>query len=820
MLGEGGIGAGGIKLASAYVDLRAPTGQLSRDYATARAQTQSFATSTTGAMRSVEATTKRATRSVGESWAAAGAKTEAAARRMRGPALAAAAIGVAVGKLSIDFDKEMRNVNSIAQLPERGLKRLESQVLKLAGPTAQAPKTLASGLYDLVSSGFNAAQSMTVLRASAKAATAGLTTTEVSTAAVAAVLNAYRLPAQRAKAVSDTLFQTVNRGVLTFEQLATNIGDVLPFASSLEVNLREVGAAISTMTKEGISAPETMTRIKAAMVTMLKPGKALNKTIKELGYESGDAMVRQLGFLGTIRALSKEVGGQKTALAGLFPNVRALGGVLALTGRNARGAAEDLRGMRADSGATSKALSQQSKSISYQWHQLRAEAEAFAIRVGAKMLPVLGDLIHMGIGIVSTFGHLPPEWQKLIIGAGLLVAAMYPLLAIGGKLMSLWGGFLGLITKIELSLMGQAAASTRAAAANAELAASSAAAASAQRELLIANSSGVVTGSVPIGPAAPRMPVMAKYLNRLGVGAAIGTAGMAAGGAIGGGAGSFVSGASMGAGIGMVGGPLGALGGAMLGGTIANISTLIGEIGKARSPQQKLADSSKEVVAWFHKQRQAAAGVHAATSELSRAQNHAQAASERVKHAEDRLSNVRRHFGPLSHQALHAEYELAQARHQNEIRSNQLANAERLHGTSLQQFKAVARSSVAEERHRIHLLAEQSSNLQDLFHKEQFVGASQGRLAEVGRHGLKVTKELRDAQGQYGKTLKEAAEVGGRSFAKSLKNADTQTLRFWNSIKSGEAALERLVKNPAPKHLTAAFDDMDRRVGNLMANQR
>lgn len=309
-----------------------------------------------------------------------------------GALAAAVGIGVAVKK-AIDFDKAMRNVNSIAQLNEKAFGRVRDKVLELAGPTAQAPKTLAAGLYDLVSSGFDAQESLKILAKSARAATAGLTTTEISTAAVAAVLNAYHLAAGQAGDVSDVLFQIVNRGVISFESLASEIGDVLPFSASLGVSLREVGASIATMTKSGISGPETMTRIKAVMVSMLKPSKDLSTVIKEQGYESGEAMIKTLGFQGTLDSLFTAVDGSKTALAALFPNIRALGGALALTGENSRGASEDLKGMQDASGATAKALSQQSKSIAYQWQQLTATAEVLAIEFGSKLLPAIGDVI-------------------------------------------------------------------------------------------------------------------------------------------------------------------------------------------------------------------------------------------------------------------------------------------------------------------------------------------------------------------------------------------------------------------------------------------
>jgi TP901 family phage tail tape measure protein len=310
-----------------------------------------------------------------------------------GAAYTAQAAIRAVATQTIEFDKSMRNVNSIAQLNEKQFGKLSKEVLKLAGPTAQAPQTLAEGLYDLVSSGFDSAESLTILESSARAATAGLTTTEVSTKAVAAVLNSYQLPAKSAAKVSDQLFRTVDRGVISFEDLASGVGDVLPFAASLNVGLDQVGASTATMTKAGISSSETMTRLKAIFSTMLKPGEDLANQIKSLGFESGETMVNQLGLQKTLEKLSGSVGGNKSAIAQLFPNVRALGGVLALTGKNAAGANADLLGMKDASGATAKALSQQSKSISYQWQKLKAQASVMAIEFGQKLVPAAKEVL-------------------------------------------------------------------------------------------------------------------------------------------------------------------------------------------------------------------------------------------------------------------------------------------------------------------------------------------------------------------------------------------------------------------------------------------
>lgn len=308
-----------------------------------------------------------------------------------GLALGAVAIGSV--KMAADFEKSMRNVNSIAELSEGQFQSLSEGVLDLAGPTAQAPKTLADGLYDLVSSGFDAKDSLTILESAAYAATAGMTTTDVAVKGVAAVLNAYNLPASEAANVSDTLFQTVKRGVISFEELSTGIGDTLPFAASLGVGLDELGAATSTMTLQGLGASETFTRIRNLIQTLIKPGDDLTAAFKELGVESGEALIKQKGFQGALEALIGTTDGSKAAVAKLFPNIRSLGGALALTGKNAKDAEADLKSFADVSGATKDTFDEQAKSLAVQWQELSANLQVLAIKIGNTLLPVLTDIV-------------------------------------------------------------------------------------------------------------------------------------------------------------------------------------------------------------------------------------------------------------------------------------------------------------------------------------------------------------------------------------------------------------------------------------------
>jgi TP901 family phage tail tape measure protein len=306
---------------------------------------------------------------------------------------AAAGVGVAAGlgfavKAAIDFDREMRNVNSIARLSEKEFQNVSKAVRGMAGETGQAPKVLAQGMYDIVSSGFKANAAIKILRTSARAATAGLTDTATATKAVVASLNAYHKGAEDAARVGDVLFQTVNKGVLTFEELSQNIGDVLPSASTLGVPLEEVGGALATITLHGVNASEAATQVKQVMISLLKPSKDLTTQFNKMGFETGQAAIEQLGFTGTVKALSKAAGDNKAEIATWFPNVRALGGFFGLAGKNLETFTANVEAM-GTKGALAMAFAEQGKSVAVQWQKAQASLTAAAIPIGQLLFPAL-----------------------------------------------------------------------------------------------------------------------------------------------------------------------------------------------------------------------------------------------------------------------------------------------------------------------------------------------------------------------------------------------------------------------------------------------
>jgi TP901 family phage tail tape measure protein len=357
------------------------------------------------------------------------------------------AAGVAAVKMASDLDKAMRNIQSITKQTDESLAGLSQTFVDMStdmSKTTDSAENLAKAYYQIISSGVDAADALSVLEVATKAASAGLTETSVAAEAIVGTLNAYGLSADDAGRVSDILFETVNRGVGSFEELAASMGNVTGLANQLGVPIEEVAAAMATMSKQGINFAEASVAINQAMTSLINPTAEGQKIIEEMGYASGEAMVEALGFAGSLQAIAEHTGGSATEMQKLFGNVRGLRAALALTGDGAQMFSEDLLAMATAAGATDAAFAEQMKSFDAQWKNFQNTLNAMLIEIGQVLLPILsGFMQNVLIPMIQAFRSLPEPVQQFVIGLLAILAAIGPILLIAGQLI---GAFQAIMT--------------------------------------------------------------------------------------------------------------------------------------------------------------------------------------------------------------------------------------------------------------------------------------------------------------------------------------------------------------------------------------
>jgi TP901 family phage tail tape measure protein len=360
--------------------------------------------------------------------------------------------------MAADFGQAMANVNSIMKLPQAALQRLGAQVLELSTKLPQSAKTLADGLYSVASAGYVGQRAMRVLAAAARAASAGMTDTETAAKAIIFALKAYGLGASKARQVSDILFKAVDKGILSFEELAQGMGDWVGAAAQIGVPLSDATAAIAAMTLAGVQAAEASTSLARLFTSLAKPTDALKKALKDMGFASGFAALQALGLQGVIEKLGDRVGKNKQKWFELLGEQRAVRGAFALTANDGKNLNEVMAAMEHRAGATGAAFREQAKGPAFQFKIAINNLQKSLIDLGNTIIPVITrDVIPAIKKGVEWFDNLTDSQKALILKIALVAAALGPAsMLMGGlvRLASLPIRAAGAIAKLGTALTG------------------------------------------------------------------------------------------------------------------------------------------------------------------------------------------------------------------------------------------------------------------------------------------------------------------------------------------------------------------------------
>lgn len=283
-----------------------------------------------------------------------------------------------------NFTSEMLKLQTQIGLTTEDTQAMSQAVLSLAGATTKAPQELAEAMFFVASAGLRGKDALDVLRSSAQLSAIGLGETKVIADLLTSAVNAYGIEALSAAEASDVLVNAVRLGKLEADQLAGAMGRVLPIASAMGVTFDEVGGFLAAMSKTGTDAATGTTQLRAIMVSLLKPSEQANTVLTELGLTQQGLRdtIMEDGLWSALLVLNDAVDGNTAKWAELFPNVRALAGIMDLLGPQLEGNIELMNGMAQSAGVAGEAFSTFADSAQADVERLAAEQERLSILQG------------------------------------------------------------------------------------------------------------------------------------------------------------------------------------------------------------------------------------------------------------------------------------------------------------------------------------------------------------------------------------------------------------------------------------------------------
>lgn len=295
------------------------------------------------------------------------------------------AISAAMIKAVVDagkFEKALANVSTMLDKKTMPMmKGFQKGLLSMSQEFGESTDTLAKGLYDILSASIPAAEALDVLEVSAIAAKAGLTDTGTAADALTTLMNSFADASKDAEYYSDLMFATVLHGKTTFAELAPAIGNVATLMATVGGTTEELSAFLSILTRNGIDTRVAVTNLKGVLTAMLKPSEDLTEAL--------DGMtVKTDGFAAIMEHVSKL---PPADLAKMFPNVRALTGVVVAAGEMSE-EVEKINTLMESGSPALEAYRKQTDTMAFAWSQFKATLKATSITMGQELLPKIREL--------------------------------------------------------------------------------------------------------------------------------------------------------------------------------------------------------------------------------------------------------------------------------------------------------------------------------------------------------------------------------------------------------------------------------------------
>ena len=294
-------------------------------------------------------------------------------------------------KTNIDFRNEMSKTFAImrkelgdnVEFAEQKKRQFEDAVSGLAKAYHISLKNAAEGFYQIISAQFTGADALRVLDASMKLAVGGFADLNDAALSLVQTLNAFDLSAESAAHVADVMFETTRLGIITTQQYSEQMSKVASTASLFGLNIEEVSAAISSMTRNGVKVDQAFTSLNQLLMTIANPTQEATKMMQEYGVTLDMNIVRAKGLIGAIQGLGSMLESEE-AMTTLVKSRTGFKAIASLA-QNQEDYLKDLVDIYGSMGAAEEATAERLATTSAKIDELKTKVTDFGLSVGREL---------------------------------------------------------------------------------------------------------------------------------------------------------------------------------------------------------------------------------------------------------------------------------------------------------------------------------------------------------------------------------------------------------------------------------------------------
>lgn len=333
-------------------------------------------------------------------------------------------LGGEAARAAVEVESVVAKISTIANVNNS---QVSQSLFELSTKVPQSAAQLGEGLYNIFSSvEASQSQALALLEQYSKGATAAATDTESFGTAITGVLNAYKLDLSDAGHISDIFFNTVNKGVVSGQELAANLGLVTQSAKGAGVNFETLGGLIAGVTKEGGSASQNINNLNNLLLKMPEAAEKLKNSLQISTTDANGNFRPILDVLAELKqkleTMTPEAATNK--IRELFPDLQAQTGLRTILSQLDFIKQASLDNANAF-GVTEAAYRKMSQTAAAQMQILYNSAIAFlaALSEWVTKSQIVGGAMSALSSILQTMSRNTGTVLALVAALGLLVAA-------------------------------------------------------------------------------------------------------------------------------------------------------------------------------------------------------------------------------------------------------------------------------------------------------------------------------------------------------------------------------------------------------------
>ena len=348
------------------------------------------------------------------------------------------AAGTVAAKKFADVDKTMQLTNKTMGNTQEQAKLLDKAMKDAAANSVSGMSDAATATLNFARAGLTAEQAASTLAPAMNLAAGEGGNLDTVSAGLVATINGFGDSFDKATNYADIFANACNNSALDINSLSESMSIAAPIFSAAGYKINDAALYMGVMANAGIDANKAATSLKTGMARLVSPSKDAAAWMEKLGIEVTNSDGSMKDSITVQRELHDAFAGlsesEQIAAASAIFGKNQMSNWLALINTAPSDVSKLSKQLQVE-GTTAEMAAAQMAGFGGSMESLKSSIDVAAVSLGEALAPTILKVSEFIQRLVDWFNSLSEKQQQMIAKIGLIVAAIGPVLLIGGKLL-------------------------------------------------------------------------------------------------------------------------------------------------------------------------------------------------------------------------------------------------------------------------------------------------------------------------------------------------------------------------------------------------